>query len=172
MPRARSADIARHKRASAPAAGPTMWARVAARIAAFAEAAGAPRRELLAASSLSEGDLKDPDGRVPLEAVYELVERATRATGDDCFGLHFALGVTVKDLDALGFLVAASATLGEALDRIVRYQRLWNDGELREGLCYRCNKARRPCSCMWCSPPCSRSGRSGTGPRSGNTYWR
>jgi AraC-like DNA-binding protein len=129
MPRARSADIARHGRASAKATGPTMWARVAARIAAFAEAEGAPRRELLAASALSEGDLEDPDGRVPLGAVYELVERATAATGDDCFGLHFAVGVTVQDLDALGFLVAASATLGEALERIVRYQRLWNDGE-------------------------------------------
>lgn len=129
MAHARSADIARQGRASGPATGPTVWARVASRIAVFAEALGASRRELLAACSLSEGDLEDPDGRVPLGAVYDLVERATLATGDDCFGLHFAVGITVKDLDALGFLVAASATLGEALERIVRYQRLWNDGE-------------------------------------------
>jgi AraC-like DNA-binding protein len=106
-----------------------MWARGARRIIEFAVSQGAPRRGLLEASALAEVDLEDPDARVPLVLVYDLVEYAVHATADERFGIHFALGIEVPDLDALGFLMMTSATVGEAMERAVRYMRLWNDGE-------------------------------------------
>ncbi|AKT40980.1 AraC family transcriptional regulator [Chondromyces crocatus] len=110
-------------------ATPTMWARAAARMVAYAVGRGAVREALVARLGAPEAVLADPDGRVPLVGVYAVLEAAAEATRDARFGLHFALELRVEDLDTLGFLMVTSPDFGGCLSRLLRYQRLWNDGE-------------------------------------------
>ncbi|ACY14416.1 AraC family transcriptional regulator [Haliangium ochraceum] len=124
-------------------AGATMWARGGAQMAAFALRLGVPRPALVdalgaaaAAALLPEpgaaGAAEDLDARVSVDAVYALLEAAVQATGDEALGLHFAQHIEVGDLDALGFLMVTSPTMGDAFTRFIRYQRVWNEGERYE----------------------------------------
>lgn len=86
----------------------------------------------MAGAGLSRAALADVDGRIPLVALYELIEASHSALGDPCLGLHFATSLRLEDLDALGFLMITSATFGAALERMFRYQRMWAEGERYE----------------------------------------
>jgi AraC-like DNA-binding protein len=127
MPRARRNAPTRQPRL-APA-GPTAWAGLALRVLDSAEARGLPRRVLLEASGLERARLTEPEARVPLLSVYTLLEEAAARLGDGCLGLHLGASLRVDDLDALGFLMVSSRTLGDALEHVLRYQRLWSEGE-------------------------------------------
>jgi AraC-like DNA-binding protein len=52
---------------------------------------------------------------------------AAREFGDDCYGLHLALRVDVRDADVLAYLGLASKTLGEALANLTRYTRVFTE---------------------------------------------
>lgn len=134
MKHATSADTLRQYAMPTPATepGPTAWARVAQLFLQFALRRGVERGSLLRVARLSESVLEDPDGRVPLEALYDLLEAIQQATGDPEFGLDLPLGLEIEALDALGFLFMTSATFGSAMERMLRYQRLWNEGERLE----------------------------------------
>ncbi len=112
-----------------PHAGPTSWARVVALLIEFATRRGAPKQLLIDAGELHAAVLDQPDARVPLLALYAVIEKAAALTNDPCLGLHFAISLKLEDLDALGFLMITSSTLGDSLERMLRYQRLWNEGE-------------------------------------------
>ncbi|MDC0740431.1 AraC family transcriptional regulator [Polyangium mundeleinium] len=117
---AKNADFARQ---------PTHNARLAGRIVDVAAASGADTAALCRAAGLSGVDLGSPETRVPLTSIYTLVENAAVAVGEPLFGVKVASGVDVEIFDVLGFLVLTSPTFGVAMERILRYQRLWNDGE-------------------------------------------
>jgi AraC-like DNA-binding protein len=127
MGRARKADDGRQH--GPLAQGPTVWARDAARVLAFSQAQGARRELLLAHSGLEAVALEDPDARIPLVSLYALVEAGARECADAQLGLHLALRLEAEDLGALGFLMVNSPTLGMALEHLLRYQRVWNEGE-------------------------------------------
>jgi AraC-like DNA-binding protein len=90
---------------------------------------GVARATLLRAGGLLSGSLADPDARVPLAAFHDVIDAAVQASNDPCLGLHFATRLELRDLDALGFLVMTSSTFGHALERILRYQRIWSEGQ-------------------------------------------
>lgn len=113
-------------------AGPTAWARVVSVYVEFGVRRGVPRDALLQAARLTESALAEPDGRVPLMALYDVVEEAVRVTGDPEFGLELPIGLEIDALDVLGFLFITSETFGRALDGMIRYMRLWNEGERME----------------------------------------
>lgn len=108
---------------------PTMWARGAGGLLTVIESLGGDRALMLARSGLTEVDFADPDGRVPLEAVYTAIEVAVEVTGDHLLGVHAAKAVTDVDLDAMGFLVMTSRTMGEAIERMDRYSEAFVTGE-------------------------------------------
>jgi len=68
-----------------------------------------------------------PDARVPRAALNRLWELAVEATGDAAFGLEASRHVAQTTFHALGYAVAASVTLREALERTIRYRRLIGD---------------------------------------------
>ncbi len=105
---------------------------MAALFAAFVEKRGVSRKYLLERAGLKEAALADPDGRIPLPALYDGIEAACDATGDACLGLHFATSLELEDMDALGFLMITSPTFGAVMDRVFRYQRMWAEGERYE----------------------------------------
>lgn len=53
--------------------------------------------------------------------------RAAEQSGGDALGLHLASATTLEDLGVLGYISRASATLGEACARAVRFERLLKD---------------------------------------------
>ena len=55
---------------------------------------------------------------------------AVEATGDPCFGLEVARHTSPMTFHALGFSLAASSSVREAFERVVRYYRLVSDAAI------------------------------------------
>jgi AraC-like DNA-binding protein len=91
---------------------------------------GYPREALLATMGPSARLLSNPEARVPLDAYYALVEDVAARTRDPWFGATYAATRrSVDGLDAVGFLALSSATLGDAVARVVRFQAFLRSGE-------------------------------------------
>jgi AraC-like DNA-binding protein len=82
---------------------------------------------VLAEAGFSRDSLRDPNARLPLAASARLWEAAARETGDPAFGLRASRFVRPTTFHALGYAVFASATLRDALNRLVRYSHLVSD---------------------------------------------
>lgn len=122
---ATTSDSRRHRRL------PTTSARVAAAFVSAAEREGLPREALLAGTWIEASSLRDPDGRVLLRDVYALLD-ACLALGDELVHLRMAKHIEPESLDALAFLVMTSPTFGEGLRAMLRYQRVFTEGERYE----------------------------------------
>ena len=106
-----------------------MWTRHASRLIDLLRDLGGDWETMTARSGLTASDLSDLDGRVPLEAVYEAFEAAIDTANDPLLGIHVAQAVTVEDLDAMGYLMMTSRTMGEAMERINRFADAFVSGE-------------------------------------------
>src|SRR5262245_51727952 len=82
---------------------------------------------LLVSAGIDAGQLNDPDVRVPMRAVLRLVDAAVAETGDDNLGLHLAEHADLGSGDVHFYAMLASRTLGDAYERLCRYQRLIHD---------------------------------------------
>ena len=91
------------------------------------QAQGLDGEGLARAAGLDPALLRDPDARVARDALTRLWRLAVEAAGDPCFGLTAIRFAAPTSFHALGYAVLASATLGEALERVVRYRRLIGD---------------------------------------------
>lgn len=78
-------------------------------------------------AGLEPAMLADPDARVPRAALTRLWQLAVEESGDEAFGLVAARHTLQTTFHALGYAVLASATLREAVERIIRYRRLIGD---------------------------------------------
>jgi AraC-like DNA-binding protein len=119
-------------------------ARVLVRIADYVAARGHDVEALCRSVGLSASALNDPDLRVPYPVAERLGTRAADLTGDANIGLHLAHAVRdTGRYDAGVLLLMASASVRIALQRMVRHQRHWGDGErahlvpTRGGMCVR-----------------------------------
>ncbi len=102
----------------------TSWARA---IRKALEAAGLDSARLFAEAGLDPAALDDPNARYPVAATTRLWQLAVQASGDDAFGLTVARHVSQTTFHALGYSLAASSTLKEAFDRLLRYFRIVTD---------------------------------------------
>lgn len=126
-------------------------ARLLLRVVAYAEARGVDPRALCRGAGLSLELLSSPEARVPYAAAEALGLRAAALAQDSNFGLHLAQTVGDREhLDAGLLLVMASPTVRAGLERVVRYQRFWGDGERTSlhpdplGLCVRYSMRSSP----------------------------
>jgi AraC-like DNA-binding protein len=101
------------------------WTRV---IVDALEAEGMAADDVLAAAGVSRETLKDPNARLPMTASARLWHAAAVKVGDPAFGLRASRHVKQTTFHALGYAVFASATLRDALHRLVRYSHLVSDG--------------------------------------------
>jgi AraC-like DNA-binding protein len=101
------------------------WTRV---IVDALEAQGMTADDVLGAAGLSREALKDPNARLPMTSSARLWQAAARKAGDPAFGLRASRSVKQTTFHALGYAVFASATLRDALHRLVRYSHLVSDG--------------------------------------------
>lgn len=102
----------------------TSWGLAMAR-ALEGRGCNAPR--LFARAGLDFSALHDPDARYPVKGTALLWGLAVEATGDPCFGIEVARHTTPMTFHALGFSLAASGSVREAFERVVRYYRLVSD---------------------------------------------
>lgn len=95
----------------------------------------AAQRGVDATLACSEADI-DPhaidevDRRIPFASVVRLYESCARLSGDASFGLHVGELSHPTMFDLVGYLVIHSPTVGVALRRLERYQRVWTTGSL------------------------------------------
>jgi AraC-like DNA-binding protein len=76
---------------------------------------------LLRAAGLDPATLHDVDARIPVERTARLWALAVETSGDPAFGLQVARHTTPATFHALGVSLPASATVAQALQRLVRY---------------------------------------------------
>lgn len=112
--------------------GPTVWTRAARQFVLRAEDAGIDRAALLTCAGLRPADLVDPDARVPLAGLYALLEGMEQLSGDPFVHMRVTRAIEFAALDVLAFVVMTSATFDAGLRAMLRYQRLWIDGERYE----------------------------------------
>ncbi len=90
------------------------------------------RPDLASALGLPDDLLATPEPRIPIDRWYAFVEAATEASGDPFLGLHFGAKHAAyfrHNPGAIGLMLLSSDSLRVAVDRMLRYQRYWNEGE-------------------------------------------
>lgn len=75
----------------------------------------------------SDHGAQDPEGRISVVDNRRLWALVAARSGDPAFGLHFAQQLEVGTFEALDYAMWASATLADAIERIVRFHRLIGD---------------------------------------------
>ena len=81
-------------------------------------------KELFVSLGEAREPYKDPDSRISKDKMEEFWEAAEEATSNPCIGFEVGYRFHATNLHAVGYSWLASATLREALERLVRYQRL------------------------------------------------
>jgi AraC-like DNA-binding protein len=109
-------------------APPTVSVRMPRICAEALEARGIDVTSFLEGLSVRRSALHDVDGRVTVEVDLALWAAAPLLSGDECFGLHAAEQLVPQGaFDVLGYTLHASASVGDAFRRLVRYNRLLHD---------------------------------------------
>ena len=91
------------------------------------ELAGADPDEVLGPLELDRSTVSNPHGFIPARRFAEILEETARATGDECFGLHFGEQFNPRDVGPLAYVVLNSSTMLRAIENIVRYLRVYNE---------------------------------------------
>ena len=88
---------------------------------------GVSRAELLREARLDEAQLRDPDARVPRAAIVRLWHAVAARVPDPAFGLRLGADARAREFGLVGYTLAFSPTVGAALQRLTRYDRLLSD---------------------------------------------
>jgi AraC-like DNA-binding protein len=75
-----------------------------------------------------DGADQDPDAFIPFRHFAQLLEDAALELGDPCLGLRIGLATRPRDVGPLGFVLVNSATVGAAVENLVRYLGLHQTG--------------------------------------------
>jgi AraC-like DNA-binding protein len=89
-------------------------------------AAGANPDQVLRTFELDPSVLANAEGFIPCAVFAQILEEAARATGDDCFGLHFGERFNPKNIGPLVYVVLNSPTIAAADEHVARYLKLYN----------------------------------------------
>ncbi|MGY1745360.1 AraC family transcriptional regulator ligand-binding domain-containing protein [Blastococcus sp. SYSU D00695] len=95
----------------------------------FAVSRGAPGADVDRAVGTARAQLRSATGRIPVSRYYDGIEAIAELLGDPHLGLEYIASVQPDALDVLGFLAAAGDTVGDAVDRILRFHRLMTTGD-------------------------------------------
>jgi len=83
--------------------------------------------EMLRAVGLSKALLAQPDQRIPVDTVVQLLENSARESGCMNFGLRMAESRQLSDFGAISLLLMHQPTLRDALRTTVQYRHLLNE---------------------------------------------
>lgn len=85
---------------------------------------GVPASRLLVQLEATHEMLDEPDARIPFDELIRAWELASILSCDEDFGLHFGEQVPSGSFEILDYVARSCNTLGDALERLSRYQRL------------------------------------------------
>jgi AraC-like DNA-binding protein len=91
---------------------------------------------LLQKAGLTHQQIDDPDARVNVKGQIRFLELASKTLKDEFLGFRLAQKFDPRTIGLLYYVLASSGTLGEALQRAVRYSTIVNEGialKFREG---------------------------------------
>ena len=71
--------------------------------------------------------LKNNDGRINIDLAFNFWEALANQSNDPLIGLSLVKNMNIGAFKALGFSLLASETLKEAMERLVRYQKIMGD---------------------------------------------
>ena len=94
--------------------------------AEVARGAGLDPYRLLAEFGLPQASLREPELKIPLEAVRQLLETAAERSGVEAFGLMLAEKRQLSSLGPLGLLMREQPTLRHAVEALARYANRMN----------------------------------------------
>jgi hypothetical protein len=103
---------------------------------------GVDAESLLRKAGLSRQQIDDPSARLAVKSQIRFLELAATKLKDDGLGFHLAQKFDLRMGGLFYYVLASSDTLGEALQRGVRYSTIVNEGitlRLREGKGIRIN---------------------------------
>ena len=83
---------------------------------------------LLRKAGLTHQQIDDPCARLPVKSQIRFVELAATTLKDECLGFHLAQKFDLRMGGLFYYVLASSDTLGEALQRGVRYSAIANEG--------------------------------------------
>ena len=106
---------------------PTQLARGPLLLLSYAEEQGLDRISLLGKSGISDEQLDDPDSRIATRSMTRLWQVLIDELQDPLLGLHAARTVSVKQMGLVGYTMQHSMSLGDALGRLGRYQRILSE---------------------------------------------
>jgi AraC-like DNA-binding protein len=93
-----------------------------------AEQEGVNVDSLLHKAGLSRPQIDDASGRLAVKSQIRFLELAARTLEDDCLGFHLAQKFDLRMGGLFYYVLASSDTLGDALQRGVRYSAIVNEG--------------------------------------------
>lgn len=99
----------------------------AGKIINTASAAGVKPEEFCRAAKLDVSILDDVDNQIPFTELIGLYQIGADLTGDEAFGLHVGEQDSPKLYGILGYVTINSRTVGEALNRLIRFQHIRTD---------------------------------------------
>jgi AraC-like DNA-binding protein len=91
-------------------------------------AAGGEPAQILRSLGIDRSVLSNPEGYIASSIFIRILEEAARATGDDCFGLHFGERYNPKNIGPLMYVVLNSPTMGAAFENGARFLKVHNRG--------------------------------------------
>jgi AraC-like DNA-binding protein len=106
---------------------PTIQVAATAGILELACSHGADPDSVVLAAGLTMAELARPEQRLPLRKFVTLIEVASRATGDDCFGVHLGQHCGLRELGLPGYLATFAPSVERALSSFARYYYLLGD---------------------------------------------
>lgn len=92
-----------------------------------ASVAGLKREEFARTANFDLHLLENADNEIPFAQLFGLYRHAVNLIGDDAFGLHVGERDSPKSYGLLGYVTSNSGTVGEAVNRLVRYQQIRTD---------------------------------------------
>lgn len=93
----------------------------------YGEQLGIASAPALAAAGLEAAQLNDTSLRLPMEVHERLLDYFCQRSGDPLFGLNSARFVKPSSWNVLGYITMNCATLGEAMGRIMPFEKLVGD---------------------------------------------
>src|SRR6476620_3267745 len=83
---------------------------------------------LLRKAGLTHQQIDDPCARLAVKSQIRFVELAAMILKDECLGFHLAKKFDLRMAGLFYYVLASSDTLGDALQRGVRYSSIVNEG--------------------------------------------
>ena len=113
---------------AAPLMLPTAYGGIARLAVARCRDADVDPLPLLNRVGLTPDAIDDPRIRLSVECQVMLLDLAADALSDDVLGFHLAQSFELREAGLVYFVLASSATLGDALKRAERYSTIANEG--------------------------------------------